>query len=287
MDLKGIDGDGGQARCELELQVGAMYADVRQDEIADAFYGGVEIRTLAACRLRLGEAAQAAQDLARAYRLPGNLAHRSAYVLEVGTRAAEEPVASLRVVRDRSQRLIELVRDTGAISPIVASRDTCSIRPCMIPAPRPSESRSGTVSRAACGTVDAGSVGPVARVMRGIMVLKLKYRSIPCGQGMCNLMQPCLKKNSTCLCPSPSVSKARREARCFRCSNCLVGAGEYTGAARNCTPLAGGRRPAHRLDPARGHAAHFAPGVPEKAEGPRGGNPWVELAERPDRKSVV
>src|SRR6185437_1809630 len=57
------------------------------------------------------EAAQAAQDVARAHRLSGDLAHRRADVIEVGGRPAEEPVARLSVVRDRGERLIELVRD--------------------------------------------------------------------------------------------------------------------------------------------------------------------------------
>src|SRR6185437_7614902 len=57
------------------------------------------------------EAAQAAQDVARAHCLPGDLAHGRTDVIEVGGRPAEESVASLSIVRDGGERLIELVRD--------------------------------------------------------------------------------------------------------------------------------------------------------------------------------
>jgi hypothetical protein len=48
------------------------------------------------------------------------------------------------------------------------------------------------------------------------LIFALRAGSVKMPAG--SLIQPCSKNSSICFSPSPSMSKARRETKCFKCS---------------------------------------------------------------------
>ena len=69
------------------------------------------------------------------------------------------------------------------------------------------------------------------------LMLRLRCASVKMSAG--SLIQPRSKNSSICFSPRPSMSKARRETKCFRCSTAWARADELAGAAAHHVLLAG------------------------------------------------
>ena len=111
LDLHAVDRDPGQRRREIEREPAVVHARVAREQRVHLADQLVDVLRLAPHVFVAHQRANAPDDLAGAQCLPGDLFQRAGDLRHVGRRQAQQARAGLRVVGDRRQRLVELVRD--------------------------------------------------------------------------------------------------------------------------------------------------------------------------------
>src|ERR1700730_16502273 len=130
LDLDSVDLQTRQPVAELEAVLHIVSLRIGSHQVGKFSDQHGDFGRLGPSGVLARQAAQLTDDVPGTHRLCRDLFQGAPYLFEIRIRPAQQPVAGLSILRNRRQRLGEFVGDPDAISPTVASRDTCHTRSC-------------------------------------------------------------------------------------------------------------------------------------------------------------